>query len=141
MNDLAKLFAAAAGGAVAMHLFRNYQDEREIAAQRAAFAARNPVQRLADTATGVIRDLVPASQMQGMHGMHGHMPMPAPPQGFYAQGVRQSNPGNPHAPVMIPGRATGRMSAAPPPPPPAPDAAETGYEDYGGDNVMGGQSF
>lgn len=138
MNDIAKFIAAAAGGAVVMHLYRNYQAEQQAAAQRAAFARRTPVQRLADTATGVIQDLVPANQMQGMAG---HMPMPAA-GGFYAQGgMRQSAPGNPHAPVMIPGRPTGRMSAAPPPPEPAAEASETGYENYGEGNVMGGQSF
>lgn len=151
MNDIAKLLAAAAGGAVAMHLYRTYQTDQHAAAQRAALARRTPVQRIADTATGVIKDLVPANQMQGMAG---HMPMPqrahgqryapqnSPAAGFYSQGgMRQSAPGNPHAPVMVPGRPTARASAAPPPPAPAPEATEGGYENYGDGNVMGGQSF
>jgi hypothetical protein len=155
MNDIAKFLAAAAGGAVAMHLYRNYQAEQQHAAQQAAYARRGPVQRIADTATGVIQDLVPASQMQGMNG---HMAMPpqrahgqryapqGPAAGFYAQGgMRQSAPGNPHAPVIVPGRrVAAQRSAAPPPPPPPPSAAEaneSGYESYGDGNVMGGQSF
>ena len=132
------MLAAAAGGAIALHLYRNYQSGQSGAARRAAMARRSPAQRLTDSATSAFRELVPASQMQGMGG---HMAMPAPPQGFYGQnGMRQSGMGNPHAPVVIPDR---RAASAPPPPEAAPSGGggENGFENYGDDNVMGGQSF
>ena len=143
MNDIAKLIAAAAGGAFVMHAYKAYQADQAAAAQQAALARRAPAQRVADAATGLIHDLVPQRQMQGMNG---HMPMPpmgaVGGNGFYAQGMRQSAPGNPHAPVMVPSRHAGRSSAPPPPPiEPADEQGENGYEDYSADNVMGGQAF
>ena len=55
MNDLAKMFAAAAGGAIAMHLYMGYQGEQARAARMAAQSGRSPAQRLTDSATSAIR--------------------------------------------------------------------------------------
>ena len=97
---------------------------------------RGATERITDFA----RDLIPAGTVNGMGGMSGHIPM----QAFYGQGgMRQSAPGNPHAPVVIPSRP---RAVAPPPPGPAPQSAPSGggaaeYENYSDDNVMGGQAF
>jgi hypothetical protein len=141
VNDLAKLFAAAAGGAFAMHLYRNYQAEQMATAQRARLTQRSTGQKLVDTATSAFRDFVPASQVSGMAG---HMPMPQPPFPYHAAAPYQPPP-QPSTTGGFPRRAAAQASAAPPPPPPTPDAENNGtqgeFEIYSDDNLMGGQRF
>ena len=132
MSDLAKFIAAAAGGAIAMNLYRNYQADQALAAHQAVQAGRSPVQRLTDTATSAFRDFVPAGQVNGMGG---HMPMPQ-----YAPMYQQPAAPAQNDPMR---RVAAQVSGVPPAPPAAvaPNEGEAEFEQYGDGNMMGGQAF
>ena len=135
MNDWAKYLIGIAAGYGAAILYKNYQAEQA----SLALAQRSPAQRLSQTMFQAGQDvgLIPASQVQGMGS---YMPMPG--QGFYGNsGMRQSAPGNPHAPVVIPRRQAPKAPPPPPPPPMESDGEVNEFVDYSDDNTMGGQRF
>lgn len=140
MNDWAKYLIGIGAGYAAALIYKNYQAEQALEAARLARSRQSTAGKITELAVQGARDvgLVPASNMQGLHG---HMPM-SQAGGFYGQGgMRQSAPGNPHAPVVVPRRQAPQAPPPPPPPPPAEGEAHEEFENYSDDNMMGGQRF